>query len=70
MRLVNKEKYRGIIPPILTPLTKEETLDVPALKRIIDYCMEGGCSGVFVNGSCGEAMRVTDRVWEEAMNIA
>lgn len=67
--MLNKEKYNGIIPPIVTPLTENEKLDESGLKRLIDHCINGGCEGIFVNGSCGEAMRITDDVWEAAMKV-
>lgn len=67
--MTNREKYCGIIPPILTPLTEQEDLDEQGLKKLIDFCLKGGCSGIFVNGSCGEAMRVRDDVWERAMRV-
>ena len=66
----NKERYRGIIPPIVTPLKEDESLDEQALRRLIRHCIEGGVSGVFVNGTSGEAMRVTEAVWERAARVA
>ena len=66
----NKERYRGIIPPIVTPLKEDESLDEQALRRLIRHCIDGGVSGIFVNGTSGEAMRVTEKVWEEAARVA
>lgn len=61
----NKEKIKGIIPPTVTPLTSEECLDREAVKRLVDYCIGKGVSGLFCNGTSGEAMRVTDQVWAQ-----
>lgn len=66
----NKKRYRGIVPPIVTPLKEDESLDEQALRKLIRHCMKGGVSGVFVGGTSGEAMRVTDAVWEEAARVA
>ena len=66
----NTGRYSGIIPPLVIPLTSDERLDEKGLRKLIDFVLEGGCSGIFINGSCGEAMRVTDSVWERAMNVA
>lgn len=66
----NKERYRGIIPPIVTPLKEDETLDEQALRRLIRHCIDGGVTGVFVNGTSGETMRVTEDVWEAAARVA
>ncbi|WP_215700993.1 dihydrodipicolinate synthase family protein [Clostridium sp. MCC353] len=66
----NKERYKGIIPPLVTPLNADETLDEQALRRLIRFCINGGVSGVFVGGTSGEAMRVSDSVWEAAARTA
>lgn len=60
----NKRKYYGIIPPLVTPLKADETLDVQGVKNLVDYCVKGGVTGVFVNGTSGEALRLPDCVWE------
>jgi len=49
-----RQTLRGVIPVIPTPLNDDETLDAPALKRIIDYVIEGGVHGVWILGSGGE----------------
>ena len=59
------KKYTGIIPPLITPLTSDGALDKPAVARLVEHCISGGVTGVFPNGSSGEAMRVCDDVWEE-----
>lgn len=61
----NKELYTGIIPPLVTPLTKDEALDSPALVKLVEGCIAGGVSGVFVNGTSGEAMRLPLNVWKK-----
>lgn len=66
----HKHCFRGIIPPIVTPLTDAEELDEAALRRLIGRCRAHGVDGIFVNGTSGEAMRVTDTVWEMATRVA
>ncbi len=61
----NKNRYSGIVPPIVTPLAEDRTLDVPALHRLIDFCIAGGVSGIFVNGTSGEALRLPESIWQE-----
>lgn len=63
---MKKYKYTGIIPPIVTPLNEEHTLDVEAFERLIEYDLGGGVSGFFVNGTSGEALRLSDDVWTDA----
>lgn len=47
--------YRGIIPPIITPLKARDTLDVAGLERIIEKMICSGVHGIFVLGTTGEA---------------
>ncbi len=47
-------KLRGIVPPLITPLTSREDLDRPALKRLVAHVLEGGVHGLFVLGTTGE----------------
>jgi len=61
----NKSRYSGIVPPLVTPLNNDEKVCKDSLHKLIDHCFSNGVSGVFVNGTSGEAMRVSDSVWEE-----
>lgn len=65
-----KEKYSGIIPPLVTPLNNDQTYDFASAKKLIEHCIDGGVSGIFVNGTSGEALRVTDSVWRESTKFA
>jgi len=60
----------GIIPPLVTPLLDDERLDGEALRRLIDFVIAEGVSGVFVLGSSGEAMSITDTVWRATVGKA
>jgi len=46
---------RGVVPPLLTPLTPQGQLDTAGLERLIERVIEGGAAGLFVLGSSGEA---------------
>jgi 2-dehydro-3-deoxy-D-pentonate aldolase len=45
----------GIIPPLITPLIDNNTLDVAGLERLIDHLLTGGVHGLFILGTTGEA---------------
>lgn len=45
---------RGIVPPLVTPLTPNEQLDRDALERLIENVIAGGVHGLFVLGTTGE----------------
>ena len=49
-----RRTLRGIIAVMSTPLNEDESLDVAALKRMLDYVVAGGVHGVWVLGSGGE----------------
>lgn len=46
---------RGIVPPLVTPLLDNNTLDVEGLERLIEHVIAGGVHGVFILGTTGEA---------------
>jgi 4-hydroxy-tetrahydrodipicolinate synthase len=49
-----KKPLSGIIPPLVTPLKNNETLDVESLERLIEHLVKGGVHGLFVLGTTGE----------------
>ena len=55
------KKLKGIVPPILTPLNKNETVDKAGMKRLARFMVDGGVHGIFVLGSSGEGFALLDR---------
>lgn len=45
---------KGIIPALVTPLNKDESVNYDALEKHIDYLIENGVHGIFVIGTTGE----------------
>ena len=54
MEIRFKKPLSGIIPPLVTPLRDNETLDVESLERLIEHLIAGGVHGLFVLGTTGE----------------
>ncbi len=54
-----KTTYHGIIPPLVTPLLDNETLDVEGLERLIEHVVAGGVHGIFILGTTGEAQSLS-----------
>ena len=52
--------FKGVIIPILTPLKSDETVDVPSLKRLVNYLIDSGVHGIWVSGTTGEFAQLTD----------
>jgi 4-hydroxy-tetrahydrodipicolinate synthase len=48
-------KLEGIFVPILTPFKGDGEIDNGALKRLVDYLLEAGVSGIVPCGSTGES---------------
>ena len=63
------KKYYGMIPPIITPTTEKETVDEEGFRQLIDYCIDGGLHGLFVAGSNGECMALTQKERNNAIRI-
>lgn len=47
-------RLHGVIPAIVTPITKEGNLDLLLLEKQTSYLMETGADGLFVCGGTGE----------------
>ena len=60
---------KGIIPPILTPITADEKVDEIALRSLVDFVIEGGCSGILAFGSNGEFYMMEEDEMTEALAI-
>jgi len=55
-------RLRGIIPPVVTPLSGRDELDHAGLERLIRRLLEGGVHGLFILGTTGEAPGLSDRL--------
>ncbi len=47
-------KPKGIIPAVVTPLTNDGKLNEKAMRKLLNYLIEGGVHGLFVVGTTGE----------------
>ncbi|HEX7012554.1 MAG TPA: dihydrodipicolinate synthase family protein [Steroidobacteraceae bacterium] len=47
-------EWRGYIPAITTPFTREGALDLEALERLLEWLLEEGMHGIIVGGTQGE----------------
>jgi dihydrodipicolinate synthase/N-acetylneuraminate lyase len=59
------QPLRGIIPPLITPLSDRDTLDLPGLERLIEHLIAGGVHGLFVLGTTGEGPSLSYRLRRE-----
>jgi 4-hydroxy-tetrahydrodipicolinate synthase len=54
--------FKGIIPPMVTPLLDSDTLDVRGLETLVEHVLAGGVHGLFVLGTTGEAQSLSYRL--------
>ncbi len=54
-----KTTLHGIVPPLVTPLLDNNTLDIEGLERLIEHVIAGGVHGVFILGTTGEAQSLS-----------
>ena len=48
-------RLKGIIPPMVTPLVDNNTLDRGGTVRLVEHMIAGGVHGIFILGTTGEA---------------
>jgi len=61
----SSKPLHGIVPPMITPLTGRDTLDVAGLERLIEYIIKGGVHGLFILGTSGEAPSLSYKLRRE-----
>lgn len=60
----------GVLPPLITPVHEDQSLDEEGFLRQLHRCLDAGCSGVFVNGSSGEGPWLTAAQRRRAVELA
>lgn len=65
-------KISGIMPALVTPLNSDETLNVTALRTLIDYHKKQDADGFYICGATGEGLVLSvdtrKRLFEESVN--
>ena len=68
--MFDRNSIRGIIPPIVTPLTPTEEVDAAGMHRLVNFLIDAGLHGIFVLGSTGEFAFLRDRERTRAIEAA
>lgn len=64
-------RLHGIYPALVTPLEPDGlTVNAAALRRVIDYVLEGNSAGIVVLGGTGEYTALSMRERERAVDVA
>jgi len=61
---------RGVVVPLATPLTERETLDIPALRQLVQVQLRAGADALFPLGSCGEGAMLPEDVRRQVIRNA
>jgi 4-hydroxy-tetrahydrodipicolinate synthase len=63
------ELHRGVIVPMVTPVTRVGALDEVGARHILDFLRTGGVHGVFLLGTTGEACAVPENLCERLVRL-
>lgn len=63
-------ELKGIIPPILTPMNPDESVNLEVLRQQIERMIEGGVHGLFVFGTNGEGYILNEKEKIEVLEAA
>jgi 4-hydroxy-tetrahydrodipicolinate synthase len=66
---MNTDFIKGIIPPIVTPISGDERLDEAALRNHIDWMISGGINGILAFGSNGEFYMLEEDEMEHMLKV-
>ena len=60
--------FKGIIPPLATPLADRDALDVEGLERLVAHVLDGGVHGLFILGTTGEGPSLSHALQHELVS--
>lgn len=63
-------ELKGIIPPILTPMNPDESINLDVLREQIERMIQGGVHGLFCFGTNGEGYILSEREKIEVLEAA
>lgn len=59
----------GILPAVVTPLTSEGKFNEPAMRKLVNYLIDGGVHGLFITGTTGEFYGFTPEEKREIFEV-
>lgn len=59
----------GILPAMITPMTEDGKVNIAALRKLIDYLIDGGVDGIFSIGTTGEFYSITDAEYQTVLEV-
>jgi len=69
--LIERNKLRGIVPPMVTPLCEDgKTVHEAGVHQLVERLLGQGVHGVFVGGTTGEVYALDDEQWSCLVRFA
>lgn len=62
-------KPSGVLPAMITPLTREGKVNEKALRKLVDFLIDGGVHGIFAIGTTGEFYALSDEEFRDVLII-
>ena len=66
---MNTDFIKGMIPPIITPITEDEKIDEKALRDQINFMISGGINGILAFGSNSEFYMIEEEEMPAILKI-
>ena len=66
---MKKVEIKGIIPPIVTPMNEDESVNEKELRNQVNRQIKGGIHGLFPFGTNGEGYTLNEKEKEEVLSI-
>ena len=60
---------KGIIPPIITPLTPDGKVNEPMLRKLVNHFIDSGVHGLFPLGTTGEFYAFSNEEYKNILKI-
>ena len=68
--MYDKEKFKGILPALLTPFDKNDKVSKKSVEKLIRYNLKKRVNGFYVGGSTGEGLLLTKEERETLFEYA
>ena len=65
-----QKKLQGVLPPVATPFTEQEELDIEAFKASLKRWNQIGFSGYLVVGSNGESVYLSEQERDQLLGTS
>ncbi|WP_292462036.1 4-hydroxy-tetrahydrodipicolinate synthase [Methanolobus sp.] len=62
--------FEGVLPALVTPFSKDNTIDAESFRKIVSFVEEGGVSGIVACGTTGESATLSMTEHKQLINLS